>query len=35
MLKKFHIEGEENLAEILPLLGKYPGDDRLKPPQPF
>ncbi|MBL8034606.1 MAG: 1-acyl-sn-glycerol-3-phosphate acyltransferase [Leptospiraceae bacterium] len=24
MLKKFHIEGEENLAEILPLLGKYP-----------
>src|SRR5688572_22774964 len=21
MLKKFHIEGEENLAEILPLLG--------------
>lgn len=24
MLKKFHIEGEENLEEILPLLGKYP-----------
>ncbi|MBV6493091.1 MAG: hypothetical protein LDLANPLL_01106 [Turneriella sp.] len=24
MLKKFHIEGEENLQEILPLLGKYP-----------
>jgi glycerol-3-phosphate dehydrogenase/1-acyl-sn-glycerol-3-phosphate acyltransferase len=24
MLKKFHIEGEENLNEILPLLGKYP-----------
>lgn len=24
MLKKFHIEGEENLSEILPLLGKYP-----------
>lgn len=24
MLKKFHIEGEENLQDILPLLGKYP-----------
>lgn len=24
MLAKFHIEGEENLEEILPLLGKYP-----------
>jgi len=24
MLSKFHIEGEENLEEIVPLLGKYP-----------